>query len=64
MTTNEKLKNLMASRKLQRKDVATKTRSTIFAVDGWLREAEDPSFRTMPVAKLELLIMKIKEELA
>ena len=61
MTTNEKLKQLMINRKLSRQAIADATRSTIHAVDAWLREVESPSYRTMPVGKLELLTMKLKE---
>jgi hypothetical protein len=61
MTTNEKLKSLMGTRKLSRQAIADATRSTIHAVDGWLRETDSPSYRVMPIGKLELLTMKLKE---
>ncbi len=60
MTTNEKLRQIMASRNLSRKDVAAATYSTVHCVHSWLRRTSDPSFRMMPMAKFELLVMKLE----
>jgi hypothetical protein len=55
MTTNEELKDLMASVPLTQSKVAEYTVSSIEAVKGWCSAIDATRYRNMPPSKLKLL---------
>ena len=55
VTTNEQLKDLMASVPLTQSKVAEFTCSSISAVKGWCSAVNANRYRTMPPSKLKLL---------
>ena len=62
MTTNEKLRSIMASKKLTRSDVARLSRVSVHAVDAWLRDPAKQGYRQMPLATLELIAFKLNND--
>jgi len=55
MTTNEELKDLMASVPLTQLKVADYTESSIDTVKGWCSAIDATRYRNMPPSKLKLL---------
>ena len=55
MTTNEELKDLMASVPLTQAQVATYTESGIDSVKAWCSAVDASRYRNMPSSKLKLL---------
>lgn len=60
-SNNEELRELIASHNLTRQYIADECAGgSIETVKSWLKGADNPSYRNMPDAKLELLKLKLQ----
>ena len=62
MTTNDQLIGLMDKHRLTSQDVCELLSCSVVAVQHWRQNPDGPGFRNMPVALLELLMIKLGEK--